>query len=451
MNLRADQLREAMEGAIPAVMATCSPDGEPNVAFLSQVHYVDETHVALSYQFFNKTRRNILANPYGHLTIAHPHTGQLYRLRLHYLRTEESGALFERMKAHLQGIASHTGMAGVFRLLGSDIYAIEQVEALAGKTLSAPPRAPNPLPALRRASEAVAACVDLASVIDCTLDALVHQLGMECAMLLLPDEAGSQLYVVASRGYQASGAGTEIPFGHGVIGMCAQARTPIRISWMTQAYRYSRTIRDVVLEDGDGRELSTEIPYPGLSDPHSQLGVPLLHAGRLFGVLFVESDEDLRFSYDHEDVLMTLASQAAASIHALHDTPDGLTETQASGESAGNKESHNTSALRVRCYGGSNSIFVDDSYVIKGVAGAILWHLLQEFVATGRTEFSNREIRLDQRIGLPDVVDNLEARLILLRRRLADQGLGIGLEKCGRGRLRLIVQAPLVLSTVPAR
>lgn len=49
MKLRLDQIREAMEGAIPAVIATCSAEGEPNVSFLSQVHYVDERHVALSY------------------------------------------------------------------------------------------------------------------------------------------------------------------------------------------------------------------------------------------------------------------------------------------------------------------------------------------------------------------------------------------------------------------
>ena len=63
MSVDLAEVRPCMEGAIPAMMATCAPDGTPNVAYISQVFHVDDRHVALSFQFFNKTRQNILAQP----------------------------------------------------------------------------------------------------------------------------------------------------------------------------------------------------------------------------------------------------------------------------------------------------------------------------------------------------------------------------------------------------
>ena len=447
--MRLDQIRAALEGAIPATMATCAPDGEPNVAFLSQVHYVDGEHVSLSYQFFNKTRRNILANPHGQLSVIDPHTGRLYRMRLRYLRTESEGPLFERMKAHLEGIASHTGMAGVFRLLGADVYRVEDLEAQPGNTVLPAASTQQPLAALRRMCEQVAACSDFGALVDTALDTLVADLQVCHAMFLVMDEQGRRLYTVGSRGYARSGIGSEIALGEGVIGVCAQARTPIRISWLTQAYRYSRAMREVVRLDGSHAELSIEIPYPGLADPHSQLGVPLLHGGRVLGVLLVESEQDLHFTYDHEDALVAFAHLVAATMRTLGDSATATGEA-ASAETRPAELDHAASGqpqepLQVRYHAASHSVFCNQDYVIKGVAGAILWRLLNEHVATGRTEFSNREIRLDPAIKLPDVVDNLEARLILLRRRLDEQKQGIALQKSGRGRLKLQVCGQLQL------
>ena len=37
-----DSVRDCLEGTVPGVVATCSADGTPNVAYLSQVEYVDD-------------------------------------------------------------------------------------------------------------------------------------------------------------------------------------------------------------------------------------------------------------------------------------------------------------------------------------------------------------------------------------------------------------------------
>ena len=61
MSVRLETIRECLEGIIPWTIATCDGDGMPNLAYLSQVQFIDNEHGALSYQFFTRTRQNVLA------------------------------------------------------------------------------------------------------------------------------------------------------------------------------------------------------------------------------------------------------------------------------------------------------------------------------------------------------------------------------------------------------
>jgi len=445
-----DAIRPCLEGAIPGVMATCAADGTPNVTYVSQVEYVDARHLALSFQFFNKTRRNVLANPVVELLVVHPVHGAMYRIGARYLRTETEGALFERMKAKLAGIASHTGMSGVFKLRGADVYAVDGVDQVAAPQQAPPPGGLNRLSALRRCVQRVAASADLDSLVELTLDGVVRDFGIEHAMLLMLDAGGQRLYTVVSRGYGRSGAGSEIPLGEGVIGVAARMVTPVRINHATLEYGYSRAMREGL----DQHRLEREIPLPGLPRPGSQLALPLACGGQLLGVLFVESPQDMRFSWDDEDALVALGAQFAAQAMALSraalagaDEPEAV--LPAVSPMAAPAATTAALPLRVRHYEADGSIFLDDDYLIKGVAGAVLWKLLRDHAADGRTEFTNRELRLAPEIGLPDVGDNLEARLVLLTRRLADRQACVQLQRTGRGRFRLWVTRPLQLLNVP--
>jgi hypothetical protein len=75
---------------------------------------------------------------------------------------------------------------------------------------------------------------------------------------------------------------------------------------------------------------------------------------------------------------------------------------------------------------------------------------VRDYAATRRTDFTNRELRLDPAIRLPDLGDNLEARLILLERRLTERSPFLRIEKTGRGRFRLRVARPVKLVEVAA-
>lgn len=448
MNLSLDAIRNCLEGAVPAVIATLSRDGIPNAALLSQVHYVDSHHVALTFQFFNKTRENVLANPRATVQVVDPETAVHYHLVLEYLRTETAGPLFEHMKAKLAGIASHTGMSKVFRLLGSDVYRVLSIRQIPGQGLPRPLPVLSLLPPLRACSRRIALCGDLDTLLDTVLDGLDREFSIHHTLLLMHDAAQERLYTVASRGYAQSGVGSEMPLGAGIIGVAARERTPIRISHWTAEYAYSQAVRQSMQASGGEAELETEIPLPGLASPRSQLAVPILQGADLLGVLYAESPEDARFSYELEDALVVLMEQFALAMVQFQQSACETLEEAATHNPA--PSAAQGKPIQVRNHEVNHSVFIGDDYLIKGVAGAIFWKLLKDHLEQGRTEFTNKELRLDHNLGLPDICDNLEARLILLQRRLAERNAPIAIEKTGRGRFRLVLARPVELAQVAA-
>jgi adenylate cyclase len=329
----------------------------------------------------------------------------------------------------------------VFKLQGSDVYEVLGIEHLAGPELPAPPGSYGLLTAVRTVSALLASATDLRTVLDDVLAVLDAELGAAHSMVLLIERSRNRLYTVASRGYTASGVGSEIALGHGIIGVAAREGTAIRISHATSEYAYSRIMRERAARDGL-QGIETEIPLPGLATPGSQVAVPLRVGGCVVGVLFVESEQDARFSWEDEDALEAIAAQLGTTIALLQQAAD-TSEEPAQGASG--QRQPDGAPVTVRHYPVDNSVFIGDDYLIKGVAGAIFRKLVRDYVDKGRTDFTNRELRLDSSIRLPDITDNLEARLILLVRRLQERGSEIRIEKTGRGRFRLAVERPLAL------
>lgn len=443
MTIALHMLRHCFEGAVPSAIATCGADGMPNVAKLSHVHYLDDEHVALSYQFFNRTRENILHNGRAMVEVVDPIAAAHYNLKLEYVRTETSGPTFEYMKARIAAIASHSGMSKVFRLLGADIYRVLAVVVVPGYEPAPSQPRTGLLSGLRTTLAQLGACSDLERLLEVCLDGLARHWKIDYAMLLVPDPDGKRLFTVASRGYPQSGIGSEVRFGEGIVGVVAGEQTPIRIGYALQEYRYSHATRERFVADGD--ELETEIPFPGLAEAGSQLAVPFLLGDRLFGVLLVESEQEQRFTFEDEDALMILASQMALCMNHLSGNAELVTDPVGIALPVHRPAPSPGAPMHVRHFAADHSVFVDNDYLIKGVAGAIIWKLLREYVDSGRIDFTNRELRLDCALGLPDVTDNLDARLILLQRRLSERCPSIAIEKTGRGRFRLHVNQPLRL------
>lgn len=435
-----DEIPSCFEGIIPASIATVANDGTPNVTYLSVIHRVGDEHVALSRQFFLKTEANTSANPYAQLLVIEGATGRQFRLDTVYERTETSGPLFERMRTALDAVASNEGMSNVFRLKGVDVCRVLDCRMVPCDSPDGPPRRALSFERLQAASARIAQAEEVEELLQTTLDACVEILGFPHAFIMLVDESSDRLYTVASAGYGASGAGSEVHIGEGVIGTAAARRQSVRIANLARERSYTHASLSTGERGRFGAGAERVIPLPSLVSLQSQLVTPMLAHRQLIGVICFQSEAAGAFQSADECAAGVLANQVAMAYASLVDRDAQAVEAPASEPPA--------RALQVKHYQEDDSVFLDNEYLIKGVAGGILWRLLEQYAADGRTEFSNKEIRLDQTLDLPDIKDNLEARLILLRKRLEERSPAIRLEKVARGRFRLVVGRPLALSSI---
>jgi adenylate cyclase len=450
--MKLTSISRCFQGVIPSLIASADAHGLPNITYVSQVYLIDDRHVALSQQFFNKTRRNLEENPHAGVEVYDPLTFQAYRLRLRFLRSEKSGPLFDTMKLRIEVIASHTGMEGVFRLIAADIFEVLSAEKVEGflsdspepedQTVS-PEGMRTEIRGLQLVSDRINRADDLETLLAATLDALDVYFGFRNTIVLLSDESTQRLVTIACRGY-GGGVGAEVGMGEGLIGMVAREKRVLRISGLDEGLRYGRAVRRSVMSEEGARTVRPEIPLPGLPDAQSALILPLVIEDRLVGVLAAESRDPVAFGEWDEAYLGVIANQIALGIdRMLVDDEVAIDETTPPLRATPPPPAR--ARHTITYYRDDDTVFLDDEYLIRNVPGRILWKLLGEWRRGGRTSFTNRELRLDRSLGLPELKDNLESRLILLKHRLREKCPDVQLVSAGRGKFSLEVAADLEL------
>lgn len=442
MTLKLSDLACCFEGVVPSMIATCSQEGTPNVTYISHVYRVDEAHVATSFQFFNKTRANLLENPFAMIKVRHPGNLQSYHLKVKYLRSEEQGPNFDQMSLKLDVIAAYEGMGSIFKMKAADIYEVLEIKEIADQTTMPTPDLCGfnvslaDLELLRVISDKFSSLSSLEELLDHSMDILNRYLGWTHMILLLADLQQKVLVTHSSFGYPFGGVGAEIRWGQGLVGLCAEHKRLLQVSSLGEGLRYAQAAKV-----GHAQEnLSAKIPFPGLTNPASQIAAPLKVQGDFIGVLAVESEKNFYWGFKEQLLLSTVSNFLAVGIRALENqgTIMKVTKTESVAPTTTEKK-----FLRLRWVPESELIFVNDQYLIKNIPARILWYLLQTYQKTGRSEFSNMELRAEKSLQLPEIKDNLETRLILLRKRLEEQCPAIRLQSTGRGRFRIEVVGEL--------
>ena len=442
-----EEIETCFEGIVPSPFCTCSASGVPNVTYLSVVHRLDSNHIALSFQFFNKSRKNLLENPKAQVLLVEPATFRQFQLDLVYEATLTEGPIFERLRVHLDAVASQIGMSHIFSLRGADIHRVLGCRAVAGNLPVEEQELPDHVKALDGLTECLAASNDLDALLTASLDGLSSFFGYDHSFILTPDEEEKGLFTIASRGFPSSGVGSEVLVGEGIIGTAAAQRIPMRNSNLAREMIYSHLVRTGVEALGDGTALEKKIPLPGLRNIRSQLAVPLLAHNQLLGVLCLQSEDGGRFTAVDERLALVAARQIAATMEMIRLRATRETEEPRRGR----PESANPTGpcSVIKHFGSDDSVFIDDAYLVKGIPGRILRKIASAYLSEGRCDFSNKEIRLDSSLQLPDFKDNLETRLILLRRRIEERCDFLQIVPTGRGRFRFDVKRRLKLESLP--
>ncbi|MBB4166635.1 GAF domain-containing protein [Rhizobium sp. BK538] len=439
MNPRLSDLSACFEGVIPSIIATASADGMPNISYLSHVVRIDEEHVALSNQFFAKTAANVRANPKVTLILVDGLTGDQFLLDIGFVRSVDAGALFDKIARQLKASSAQVGMSDVMRLRSADIFRVHGIEKVLSPVESALAMAGRPpvsLPALSEAIRVIKQQQEADEIIDSLLGSVQRVLRYDNALVLIRDNHRGCLITTGSIGYGRSGLGSEVAGSEGLIGAAATSGQTIKVSDMSRVRRFGEAIG----LDAEGAENTTRtVAFPQLPTAMSQIAVPMTARGAATGVLFIESTERLAFREEDEAALEILAGQAASALRASEREAAAaeprpvatLPEPAAAGRE-----------VRVVHHRFDDSVFVDGTYIVKGVAGSLLRLMLEWHLNEGRSEFTNREMRLAAGARMPEIKDNLETRLLLLRRRLEEKRAPIRLVRVGRGRVRLEMEGP---------
>jgi sigma-B regulation protein RsbU (phosphoserine phosphatase) len=150
---------------------------------------------------------------------------------------------------------------------------------------------------LQAVTDAALSHLDVEDLLDELLDRVRELLNVDTATVLLLDPSGQQLVATAARGLEEEvRQGVRLPVGSGFAGRVFSRRRPLRLEHVNP----TNVLNPILLNKGIV----------------SMLGVPMIAAGQVIGVLHVGTLAPRRFSDDDVDLLQRVADRASLATQA---------------------------------------------------------------------------------------------------------------------------------------
>ena len=177
--------------------------------------------------------------------------------------------------------------------------------------------------------------------------------------------------------------------------MAASRCVPMRVGSLRQMVKYSTSVRHSVRSPRHHRARSERSRYRDSRTQRAGIAVPAMVLGQLVGVLVARARSGCgsatptrRFSASSPEVVASAIEIDAAQerAHGTASVPHG---GGAGAEARGGDVDRDGVCASSMSTG---ALFLDGDYLIKGVAGRILWVLLGHYERDGREEFTNKEV-----------------------------------------------------------
>ena len=121
-----DRMKELFEKVPAAIVATATPDGDPNAVPVGAKKIIDDETILISDQFFKKTLANMKSNPRVAVSFWEGHEG--YQLK-GSITIETSGKRFEETAKWIEEMGNKAGFP--LKSKGAVILKIEEIYGLA--------------------------------------------------------------------------------------------------------------------------------------------------------------------------------------------------------------------------------------------------------------------------------------------------------------------------------